>query len=77
MKRLLIAAAIGFTSFAAQAADIAISNKDAYAKIQNDEKNVLFIDVQTVMAGSVLRFELQVDHQLVGQRLKRRLQLRG
>ena len=46
MKRLLIAAAIGFTSFAAQAADIAISNKDAYAKIQNDEKNVLFIDVR-------------------------------
>lgn len=46
MKRLLIAAALGFASLAAHAADIAISAQDTYAKIQNNEKNVLFIDVR-------------------------------
>ncbi len=46
MKRLLIAAALGFASLAAHAADLGISAQDTYAKIQNDEKNVLFIDVR-------------------------------
>lgn len=46
MKRLLIAAALGFASLSAQATDIAISNTDTYAKIQNNERNVLFIDVR-------------------------------
>ena len=46
MKRLLIAAAIGFASLAAQAADMAISAQDTYAKIQKGERNVLFIDVR-------------------------------
>jgi hypothetical protein len=46
MKRLLIAAAIGFASLTAQAADIAISAADTYAKIQKGERNVLFIDVR-------------------------------
>ncbi|MGQ5487624.1 rhodanese-like domain-containing protein [Thauera sp. ZXT1-4] len=69
MKRLLIAAAIGFTSFAAQAADIAISNKDAYAKIQNDEKNVLFIDVrdpvEIMFVGSTDAVHANVPYMLV------------
>ena len=46
MKRLLIAAALGFASLAAHAADLGISAQDTYAKIQNNEKNVLFIDVR-------------------------------
>ena len=46
MKRLLIAAAIGFASLTAQAADMAISAQDTYAKIQKGERNVLFIDVR-------------------------------
>ena len=46
MKRLLIAAALGFASLAANAADLGISAQDTYAKIQNNEKNVLFIDVR-------------------------------
>ena len=46
MKRLLIAAAIGFASLTAQAADMAISAADTYAKIQQGERNVLFIDVR-------------------------------
>lgn len=46
MKRLLIAAAIGIASLSAQATDIAISAQDAYAKIQKQERNVLFIDVR-------------------------------
>lgn len=46
MKRLLIAAALGFASLAAHAADLGISAQDTYAKIQSNEKNVLFIDVR-------------------------------
>ncbi|MFU2487579.1 sulfurtransferase [Thauera sp. WH-1] len=46
MKRLLIAAAIGFASLAAHAADIGISAKETYAKIQQAEQNVLFLDVR-------------------------------
>ena len=46
MKRLLIATALGIASLAAQAADIAISAQDTYAKIQSNERNVLFIDVR-------------------------------
>jgi len=46
MKRLLIAAALGFASLAAHAADLGISAQETYAKIQNNEKNVLFIDVR-------------------------------
>ena len=46
MKRLLIAAAIGFASLTAQAADMAISAADTYTRIQQGERNVLFIDVR-------------------------------
>ncbi len=46
MKKLLIAAAIGFSSLAAHAVDMPISAQDTYAKIQKGEKNVLFIDVR-------------------------------
>jgi len=46
MKRLLIATALGFASLAAQAAELAISAQDTYAKIQRNERNVLFIDVR-------------------------------
>ena len=46
MKRLLIAAAIGLAALTAQAADMAISAADTYAKIQQGERNVLFIDVR-------------------------------
>lgn len=46
MKKLLIAAAIGFASLTAHAADIGISAADTYAKIQKAEPNVLFIDVR-------------------------------
>ena len=46
MKRLLIAAALGFASLAAHAADLGISAQDTYAKIQSNERNVLFIDVR-------------------------------
>ena len=46
MKRLLIAAALGFAALTAQAADIGISAQETYAKIQVGEPNVLFIDVR-------------------------------
>ncbi len=46
MKRLLIAAALSLASLSAQAADIAISAEETYAKIRNAEPNVLFIDVR-------------------------------
>ncbi len=46
MKRLLIAAAIGFASLAAHAVDMPISAEETYAKIQKGEQNVLFIDVR-------------------------------
>ena len=46
MKKLLIAAAIGFASLAAHAADIGLSAAETYAKIQKAEPNVLFIDVR-------------------------------
>ncbi len=46
MKRLLFAAALGFTSLAAQAAELGISAQDTYAKIQKQERNVLFVDVR-------------------------------
>ena len=46
MKRLLIAAALGIASLAAHAADLGISAQETYAKIQNAEKNLLFIDVR-------------------------------
>ena len=46
MKRLLIAAAIGFASLAAHAVDMPISAEETYAKIQKGEQYVLFIDVR-------------------------------
>ena len=46
MKRLLIAAAIGFASLAAHAVDMPISAEEANAKIQLADKNVLLDDVR-------------------------------
>ncbi|WP_068634853.1 rhodanese-like domain-containing protein [Thauera butanivorans] len=46
MKRLLIAAALSLASLSAQAADIAISAEETYAKIRNAEPDVLFVDVR-------------------------------
>ena len=46
MKRLLFAAALCFASLSVQAADIAISAEETYAKIRNAEPNVLFVDVR-------------------------------
>ena len=46
MKRLLIAAAIGFASLTAHAVDMPISAEEAYAKIQLADKNVLLVDVR-------------------------------
>lgn len=46
MKNLLLAAIIGFASLAVHAADIGISAQDVYAKIQQGERNVLFVDVR-------------------------------
>ncbi|MCV2216459.1 rhodanese-like domain-containing protein [Thauera sp. Sel9] len=46
MKRLLIAAALGLASLSAQAADIAISAEETYARIRNAEPDVLFVDVR-------------------------------
>lgn len=46
MRKILIAVAIGFASLTAHAADIGISAKETYAKIQQAEQNVLFLDVR-------------------------------
>ena len=46
MKRLLIAAAIGFASLTAHAVDMPISAEEAYAKIQLADKDVLLFDVR-------------------------------
>ncbi|ENO90019.1 rhodanese-like domain-containing protein [Thauera linaloolentis] len=46
MKRLLIATALGFACLSAQAADMAISAEETYAKIRQAEPDVLFVDVR-------------------------------
>jgi len=46
MKRLLIALSFGLCALSANAAEIGISPQDAYAKVQQADAKVLFVDVR-------------------------------
>jgi len=46
MKQVLIAAAIALASLAASAADLAITEADAFAKVRQADSRVLFVDVR-------------------------------
>lgn len=61
MKRLFIAAAIGFSSLAAHAVDIAISAADTHARIQQADHKVLFVDVRDPVEIMFVGFSDAVD----------------
>lgn len=46
MKKLFVAAMIGLASLAVHASEIGISAQETYAKVQQGERNVLFVDVR-------------------------------
>lgn len=46
MKKLIIAACLGFATLSAHAVDIAIQAKEAYEKVKQPDAKVLFVDVR-------------------------------
>lgn len=61
MKRIFLAAAIGLASVGAYATEMGISAKEAYAKIQQQDKNVLLVDVRDPVEIMFVGFADAVD----------------
>ncbi len=69
MKKLLATAMIGLASLAVHATDIGISAQETYAKIQQGERNLLFVDVrdpvEIMFVGSTDAVHVNVPFMLV------------